>query len=117
MALLPDNPESYTINTLLNFGESLITNLIALSAYIAVIMFVWGAIQYFMGSLSGEDAKTSKGKTTITWAVIGIVVILLAQIIVRQVLTSMSATNTDVNITAPVTPAPATPATMTPAGR
>lgn len=109
MALLPDNPETYTIGTVLNFGASLITNLIALAAYVAVIMFVWGAIQYFMGSFSGEDAKTGKGKTTLTWAVIGIVVILLAQIIVRQVLTSMSATNTDVNITAPVAPTPAAP--------
>src|SRR3990167_2920912 len=110
MALLPDNPETYTINTLMTFGGGLIANLIALAAYVAVIMFVWGAILYFMGSLSGEDAKTGKGKTTVTWAVIGIVVILLSQIIVKQVLTTIKATNTKVNVVSTATE----PATVTP---
>lgn len=98
MALLPDNPESYTIGTVLDFGGGLLTNLIALAAYVAAIMFVWGAIQYFIGSFSGEDAKTGKGKTTLTWAVIGIVVILLAQIIVKQVLVTTKATKTNVDV-------------------
>lgn len=70
------------IGDLLTQGITKIT-WIGMSA--AVIVLIWGAIQYFWGGTSGEG-KVSKGKQIILWAIIGIAVIILAQIIVLQVL-------------------------------
>lgn len=51
---------------------------------IAVIMIIWGAIQYL--TAFGNEEKAATGKKIITWALIGLVVILLAGVIVQQIL-------------------------------
>ena len=61
-----------------------ITNLaLSIAGGIAVLMIIWGAYQYF--TAYGNEEKAQKGKTTLMWAIIGLVVIILAQVIISEV--------------------------------
>lgn len=86
MHILPSgDPSTWTLNNV----SGLIDNVIALAAdiagLIAVIFLIYGAVQYF--TAFGNEEKATKAKNTITWAIIGIVVIILARVIVAQVMT------------------------------
>ena len=67
--------------------QQLIANIIQLATTlaggIAVLMLVWGAFQYF--TAFGNEEKANKAKTTITWAIVGLVVIIIAKILVMEV--------------------------------
>lgn len=68
--------------------NSLISNVInilsLIAGIIAVIMIVVSGFKYITSS--GDSAKVSSAKTTIIYAIIGLVIVALAQIIVRFVL-------------------------------
>ena len=89
-AILPPNPEGYQINPADHAQDvvyQLLANIIQLATTIAggiaVIMIIWGAFQYF--TAYGNEEKANKAKTTITWAIVGLVVMILAKIIVREI--------------------------------
>ena len=55
------------------------------TAFFLVIAYgLWGAIQYF--TAYGSEEKAAKGKKTMTWAIVGAVVIASAFLIIRYVL-------------------------------
>lgn len=68
--------------------STLIDNLIALAADlaggIAIIMLIWAGIQYF--TAYGNEEKANKAKTTITWAIVGLVFIILARILASEII-------------------------------
>ena len=64
-----------TIGTLADYGICLITKgLIPIIFTIALVMFVWGVVNYFILN-AGEEAKRNKGKQFIIWGIIAFVVI------------------------------------------
>lgn len=81
MTILPTSPpENWTLKTI---GELLgnAQNLaLALAGGIAVIFVLIGAFWYL--TAYGNEEKANKGKTTVTWALIGVVVIILAEVII-----------------------------------
>lgn len=54
-----------------------------LAGIIAVIYIIIGAFKYF--TAYGDEAKATSAKTTITWAVVGVAVIILAKVIVTTI--------------------------------
>lgn len=81
--LPPGNPEDWTIDDIPTLISNIIKLALALAGGIAVIFILIGAFQYF--TAFGNEEKATKGKTTVTYAVIGVVVILLAEVIVYLV--------------------------------
>lgn len=85
MKILPDgDPSTWSFDNI----EALIDNIVSLAGVIAgglaVIYLIVGAIGYF--TAFGNEEKANKAKTTITWAIIGIVVIFLSKIIISEIL-------------------------------
>ncbi len=58
---------------------------------VAVIMIIWGALQYSMSA--GDPGKAAKGKKTIISACIGIAIMMLAAIIVTVVINTLDVNN------------------------
>jgi hypothetical protein len=88
--LPPGNPSTWTLNpnnpasdVVYIFIGNLIKFAVGLAGAVAVIYLIIGAINYF--TAFGNEEKATKAKTTITWAIIGIVVIVLAEVIVTIV--------------------------------
>jgi uncharacterized membrane protein YidH (DUF202 family) len=92
-AILPDNPENYDINSI----KALITNIgqmaLTIVGGIAIIYIILGGYQYF--TAFGNEEKATKAKTTITWAIVGIVVIILAKVILMEVWSILTNTPPD----------------------
>lgn len=64
--------------------EYIIKELITpLAGGVAMIFLIWGSIQYL--TAYGNEEKAKRAKTTIIWAIVGIVVIILSRFIVDQV--------------------------------
>lgn len=88
-ALLPSNPEQYQLSQDLNKDPvaqliaSFVQIALTVGGAIAVIYIIIGAYQYF--TAFGSEEKATKAKTTITWAVIGVVVIILSKVVVIEV--------------------------------
>ena len=93
MNILPtSSPETWTLGTLFNPGNpwaegTLVGNIfniaLALGGGIAVIFLLVGAFWYF--TAFGNEEKANKGKTTIMWAIVGIIVIILSRVIVDTI--------------------------------
>lgn len=83
MAILPSNPENYDLKTI----ETIIKNVgqlaLTIAGALAVIYLIIGAYGYF--TAFGNEEKATKAKTTITWAIIGVVVIVLAKVIIMEI--------------------------------
>ena len=92
MSLLPSkNPEDLTLGDILNptnvfKGDTLFGNILnialALGGGIAVIFILIGAFQYF--TAFGNEEKANKGKTTVMWAIIGVIIIILAKVVIYE---------------------------------
>lgn len=89
---LPDNPppstgilpggdsSTYTLATIKNWLEKDVLNLLlTIAAGVAIIMIIYGAFMYL--TAYGNEEQAEKGKKTILWTVIGIIVIILADLI------------------------------------
>lgn len=79
--LIPSSPENCTVGDIV----ALITNgilpfFLNIAGGIAIIMILWGAFQYF--TAYGDPQKIDAGKKTLTWAIIGLVVIIAARAII-----------------------------------
>lgn len=85
MPLIPSTGPDQTPN--LATAEQFITNLsnwlLFLAIAAAVIMILVGAY-YFIFSL-GSTERAAKGKSIITWAVLGLVVVILSRVIIHYV--------------------------------
>jgi len=81
--LPPGNSADWTIDDIPTMISNIIKLALALAGGIAVIFILIGAFQYF--TAFGNEEKATKGKTTVTYAIIGVVVILLAELIVYLV--------------------------------
>ena len=77
----PNNPGKDSVLQLIN---NIITLASDLAGGIAIIFFIWGGFQYF--TAFGNEEKANKAKTTITWAIVGLVFIILARIITDEII-------------------------------
>lgn len=66
----------------------LIRALLGLSGAVALLMFVWGGFLWLTSR--GETAQVTKGKDTLKWATIGLVVIFLAYVLVNAIITALT---------------------------
>lgn len=78
---------SGTINKTLKNIVNLFSSIIGV---IAVIMIMVGGFRYI--TAGGESGKVSSAKTTITFAIVGLIIVALAQSLVRFVLNRTSTT-------------------------
>jgi len=74
------DPKSTDIKVILN---DVIGWVLLLVGGIAVLFLIWGGIQYVISA--GNKDKAEAAKQTITYAVIGLIVIVLAEVIVNLV--------------------------------
>ncbi len=81
--MLPKDPSQNTladIDILIGrVGQLALT----LTAAIAVIYIIIGAYSYF--TAFGNEEKAQNAKKTVTWAIIGLVVIILAKVIISEI--------------------------------
>lgn len=61
---------------------------LGLSGSIALIMFIWGGFLWL--TAAGNAERIDKGKSVLTWAIIGLVVIFFAYTIVNAVLSAIT---------------------------
>lgn len=67
-----------------SYAESIFNVAYGIGGLIAVVMIIVGAIQYITSS--GDAGKATKAKNTITYSIIGLVVIILATVITNFVI-------------------------------
>lgn len=70
--------------------ENAISLALLLAGGIAVIYLIIGAFGYF--TAFGNEEKANKAKMTITWAVAGVILILLSKVIISEIWNLVSAT-------------------------
>jgi len=78
---IKDPVEGLTMETVIGL---VISWILVLVGGIAVLFLIWGGLQYVTSS--GNKDKAEQAKKTITYAVIGLIVIVLAGVIVDMVL-------------------------------
>lgn len=66
----------------------IISALLGIAGAIALLMFVWGGMQWLISG--GNSDQIKKGKDTLVWAVIGLVVIFTSYAIVRAIILALS---------------------------
>ena len=65
----------------------LIQALLGITGAVALLMFIWGGFQWLISG--GTPEKVKKGKETLTWAVIGLAVIIGAYMLVSTVVSAL----------------------------
>jgi hypothetical protein len=93
--------------------ELLAGSLIYLAGPLAVFMLALGGLRYVMSH--GDQTQMEEAKKTITYAIIGLIVIVLSYAIVRNVINLTLSTGEGGSETPPTTEEPATPADPPPA--
>lgn len=79
--LIPSRPENCTVGDIVALiTEVVLPFFLSIAGGIAIIMILWGAFQYF--TAYGDPQKIDAGKKTLTWAIIGLVVIVAARAII-----------------------------------
>lgn len=73
-----DSPLNRIIRTIINIFSIIV-------GAVSVIMIIYGGFKYITSG--GNDTNVSSAKSTILYAVVGLIVVALAQVIVRFVLT------------------------------
>lgn len=85
LATNPDSCKSSDLNTVI---KTIVNTLIFVIGIVAVIMIILGGISY--ATSQGDPTKVKKGKDTVLYGVIGLVIALLAYAIVNFVLNAMN---------------------------
>lgn len=85
LATNPDSCNSSDLNTVI---KTIVNTLIFAIGIVAVIMIILGGINY--ATSQGDPAKVKKGKDTVLYGIIGLVIALLAYAIVNFVLNAMN---------------------------
>lgn len=75
------DPANLELNSFSNTIVTLTNWAIGLSGTVALIYMLWGGLTYL--TAGGDDGKTQKGKETITWSVVGFLVIVGAYALVK----------------------------------
>ncbi len=84
MKILPDSdPSTWSLAQVDKLIENITKLALDLIGGIAVIFILIGAFWYI--TAFGNEEKAQKGKTTLLWAIIGLVVIILAQVIISEI--------------------------------
>ena len=82
--LLPaGDPSTWTMSTIGILILNATTILLGLASVVAAIFIVLGAFSYL--TAYGDKTKVEKGKKTITWAIIGLVLIIVGRLILGEV--------------------------------
>lgn len=84
-------PVEHKNDNLFNTIQTVINVILALLGIIAVVMIILGGINFITSQ--GDPTKTKKGRDTILYGIIGLVVALLAYAIVNFVLTNIFGKN------------------------
>lgn len=88
LSSIASNPESCESKDLNSIITTIINAVIFVIGMVAVVMIILGGINY--ATSQGDPAKVKKGKDTILYGIIGLVVALLAYAIVNFVLTALN---------------------------
>lgn len=88
--ILTDIPCNYSVDDILNTVLNVVRLIFALTGAVALAMFIWGGVYYFILS-QGESDKIKKGKALILNSVIAICIIFGAGVIVTFVTQSLGA--------------------------
>lgn len=84
MQILPTgDPSTWKLENVTQLVQNVVKLALALAGAMAIIYLILGAYGYF--TAFGNEEKAAKAKTTITWAIIGLIVIILAEAIVMEV--------------------------------
>ncbi len=62
--------------------------ILGLSGALALVMFIWGGFQWMISQ--GVPAKVQKGKDTLIWATLGLVIIFTAYTLVSVVISTLT---------------------------
>lgn len=69
------NPPTTRIDTIIcKIGAYIIDPLIALLMALALLLFIWGAVEFLVNQNGGEEAKIIDGKRHMVWGIIGLVI-------------------------------------------
>ena len=88
LGALASNPETCEGNDLNTIIQMIVNAIIFIIGIVAVVMIILGGISY--ATSQGDPSKVKKGKDTILYGIIGLVVALLAYAIVNFVLGALS---------------------------
>ncbi len=84
MRILPTgDPATWSLSNISELIRNVSDLALLLAGGIAVIYIIIGAYGYL--TAFGNEEKVNKAKITITWAIVGVVVIILAKVIVTEV--------------------------------
>ena len=78
-----DNPLGTTTSPVDLLGK-IILAVLGLTGAIALVMFIWGGIQWM--TAAGNPEKVTKGRDTLMWAALGLVIIFSSYAILNAVL-------------------------------
>lgn len=67
---------------------NVVSAMLAIAGAATLVMFVWGGIQMVISQ--GDPGKITKGKNTLIWAVIGLVIIFTAYALVTAIINTLS---------------------------
>jgi hypothetical protein len=67
---------------------NIISALLGIAGAVSLLMFVWGGFQWLISG--GTPDRIKKGKDTLIWATIGLVVIFTSYAIVRALITALT---------------------------
>jgi len=82
--ILPDgSPQDWTLDQFSQMIDNSISIALNLAGIVATIFIVIGGYQYL--TAYGSEDKATAGKNTLTWAIIGLVFIIVSKIILGQV--------------------------------
>lgn len=84
MGILPSgDPTTWTLDHLSALINNVTRAALAVAMAVALLYIIIGAYGYL--TAFGSEEKATNGKKTITWALVGFVVIILAEVIVSQI--------------------------------
>ncbi len=93
--IIPDeikqNPEKITFEHIYTLIINIINVLLGIGAFIAFAMILYGGFIYLTSY--GDENKTTTAKNTLTWSIVGIIVIMLAVVIVNFVTVTLLGSN------------------------
>lgn len=94
MAFLPSGTGAdYTPDSVSDTLGNIVELALVIAGGIAVIYILVGAFYYL--TAYGNEEKANQGKKTITWAIVGLVVILLSRVIIATVWSAVSSNPVD----------------------
>ena len=84
MAILPTDPSRYNLDSVTLLIKNATEILILMAGTTAAIFIVIGAFNYL--TAFGSEEKAEEGKKTLTWAIIGLVLVIVSQLLVGTLL-------------------------------